>query len=102
MSEFTKFKYFPRDVSETHTSLHSTELQLILHCEPGCCKRLRLSFDCEKDFCVNTIMYCFINLKTFFFFLRYGETAQGFRYIPKQQIVTFTFVNIWTKIKQNH
>ena len=28
---FTEFTYFPRDVSETHTSLHSTELQLILH-----------------------------------------------------------------------
>ena len=28
---FTKFTYFPQDVSETHTSLHSTKLQLILH-----------------------------------------------------------------------
>ena len=27
---FTEFTYFPRDVSESHTSLHSTELQLIL------------------------------------------------------------------------
>ena len=26
---FTEFTYFPRDASETHTSLHSTELQLI-------------------------------------------------------------------------
>ena len=26
----TQFTYFPQDVSETHTSLHSTELQLIL------------------------------------------------------------------------
>ena len=27
---FTEFTYFPRDVSEMHTSLHSTERQLIL------------------------------------------------------------------------
>ena len=27
---FTEFTYFPQDVSETHTPLHSTELQLIL------------------------------------------------------------------------
>ena len=27
---FTQFTYFPQDVSETYTSLHSTELQLIL------------------------------------------------------------------------
>ena len=27
---FTQFTYFPQDVAETHTSLHSTELQLIL------------------------------------------------------------------------
>ena len=27
---FTQFTYFPQDVSETHTSLHSNELQLIL------------------------------------------------------------------------
>ena len=30
---FTEFTYFPRDVSETHTFLHSTEIQLILHYE---------------------------------------------------------------------
>ena len=30
---FTKFTYFPRDVSEMHTLLHSTELQLILRYE---------------------------------------------------------------------
>ena len=28
---FTQFTYLPQDVSEMHTSLHSTELQLILH-----------------------------------------------------------------------
>ena len=28
---FTQFTYFPQDVSETHTLLRSTELQLILH-----------------------------------------------------------------------
>ena len=28
----THFTYFPQDVSETHTSLRSTELQLILRC----------------------------------------------------------------------
>ena len=27
---FTQFTYFPQDISETHTSLHSTEFQLIL------------------------------------------------------------------------
>ena len=27
---FTEFTYFPRDVCLTHTSLHSTKLQLIL------------------------------------------------------------------------
>ena len=28
---FTEFTYFQRDVSEMYTSLHSTELHLILH-----------------------------------------------------------------------
>ena len=28
---FIQFTYFPQDVSEIHTMLHSTELQLILH-----------------------------------------------------------------------
>ena len=30
---FTQFTYFPQDVSETHSSLHSTEPQLILRYE---------------------------------------------------------------------
>ena len=33
----TQFTYFPQDVSETHTSLHSTELQLILRYEAEIC-----------------------------------------------------------------
>ena len=34
---FTQLTYFPQDVSQTHTSLHSTELQLILRYVLLCC-----------------------------------------------------------------
>ena len=37
---FTQFTYFPQDVSEIHTSFHSTELQLILRSDiPMFCTR---------------------------------------------------------------
>ena len=40
---FTDFTYFPQDVSETHTSLHSTELQLIL------CYALSITYSMNSD-----------------------------------------------------
>ena len=52
---FTQFTYFPQDVSEMHTSFHSTELQLILHSGPDAnliwvishiCSRCGLSNKC--------------------------------------------------------
>ena len=47
---FAGFTYFPRDVSEAHTSLHTTELQLILRYGITLTEKLRTGLFNTKHF----------------------------------------------------